>query len=352
MTLPAGRILALTVAGATAAAGLMAGLWRLGWSIPVGRILAELHAPLMVCGALGALIGIERAVAWRKGVFWLTPALGAVGTVLALAGWQSAAALTYGAGAFLFTVGCLIQVKAEPGAPSFGAAAAAASWTAGCFVWLTTGWVVAAGPWWLVFLVLTILSERLEMSRILAPAASDRLFVAGTALTLGSCWSGWQGAGETLAAVGLAVLTAATLRGDVACLNIRREGAVRFYAACMLTGYAWLALASCILAFGLSLDAAVHAITLGFVLSMIFGHAPIILPAVLRVRVRHERALYSPLVLLQAGVAARVIGSVAGLQDLRLASGAIVVTGIACYAACLTWASNARPRIVHGETQA
>jgi len=42
----------------------------------------------------------------------------------------------------------------------------------------------------------------------------------------------------------------------------------------------------------------------------VFGHAPVILPAVLRVPLPYRSVLYLPLVLLHASLAARVLGGV------------------------------------------
>ena len=61
-----------------------------------------------------------------------------------------------------------------------------------------------------------------------------------------------------------------------------------------------------------SYDAALHALTLGFVFAMVFGHAPIIFPAVLRVAVPYHPLFYAPLALLHAGLALRVAGDAAG----------------------------------------
>ena len=49
-----------------------------------------------------------------------------------------------------------------------------------------------------------------------------------------------------------------------------------------------------------------------FVFAMVFGHAPIIFPAVLRVTVPYHPVFYAPLVLLQASLALRVAGDAAG----------------------------------------
>jgi hypothetical protein len=66
---------------------LWGGLVRLGWSLPVPwPTLFIAHGPLMVCGFLGTLIGVERAVA--LGAVWpyAAPLLTAVGTLALLSG--------------------------------------------------------------------------------------------------------------------------------------------------------------------------------------------------------------------------------------------------------------------------
>jgi hypothetical protein len=64
-------------------------------------------------------------------------------------------------------------------------------------------------------------------------------------------------------------------------------------------------------------DAALHSIGLGFVFAMVFGHAPIIFPAVTRIKIPYHPALYLSLVLLHLTLALRVLGSLAGNFDLR-----------------------------------
>jgi hypothetical protein len=45
---------------------MWAGLLRIGWALPSIPNLALAHGPLMICGFLGVLIPLERAVAIRK----------------------------------------------------------------------------------------------------------------------------------------------------------------------------------------------------------------------------------------------------------------------------------------------
>jgi hypothetical protein len=68
-------------------------------------------------------------------------------------------------------------------------------------------------------------------------------------------------------------------------------------------------------------DAVLHAVFVGFVLSMIFGHAPIIFPAVLGVPISFHLAFYIHLVLLHLSLALRVLADFSNAQTLRMWGG-------------------------------
>jgi hypothetical protein len=53
-------------------------------------------------------------------------------------------------------------------------------------------------------------------------------------------------------------------------------------------------------------DVALHTVFLGFTMSMIFGHAPVIVPAVLRVRLPFKPWFYVHVALLHAALAVRL----------------------------------------------
>ena len=59
---------------------------------------------------------------------------------------------------------------------------------------------------------------------------------------------------------------------------------------------------------GRAYDAELHAIFLGFVMSMIFAHAPVIVPAVLGRPLPFRRSLYVPLALLHVSLILRLAG--------------------------------------------
>jgi hypothetical protein len=206
---------------------------------------------------------------------------------------------------------------------------------------------VAVG-WWLNFLVLTIAAERLELGRLARrPPSSQVTFAIVIALLLVGSARGELAAGAApFTAAGLLGCSAWLLRHDIARRTIHLAGQPRFAAFSILAGHVWLALAGILLlaappgAMAFSYDAAVHAITIGFVLSMIFGHAPIILLAVLGIRLRYGGFAYAPLALLHASVALRVGSDLLEWIDLRAASGIATVVALLGYAVYLAFMSR------------
>ena len=183
-----------------------------------------------------------------------------------------------------------------------------ATLAAGAIAWLAGNLSLVAGlpavPWWIAFFALTIGGERLELSRYLKRPRVVRLYFLALAVLL---------LVTPLAprAMGLALVLLALwlFAFDLARITVRQSGLPRYVAVCLLSGYAWLALGGALLAAATAYDAALHAIFVGFVFSMVFGHAPVILPAVLRVRLPYHPALYAPLALLHVSLALRVFVS-------------------------------------------
>ena len=264
---------------------------------PAGAI--ALHGALMVSAFLGTVISLERAVALDRLWAYAAPLCAGIGGVLILAGFAvpGFALLVFAAGTFVVASTVILrrQVSLETGTLLAGGA-----------TWLTGNVVLYAGGapvgWWIAFFVLTIGAERLELSRYLKRTPfSRRAFVAlAAAVVLSSLDASLRLQGAVL------VLFAAWfLRYDLARVTVRQKGLPRFVAVCLLAGYFWLTVAGMIFALRGPWDAALHAVFLGFVFSMIFGHAPVILPAVLRVRFPYSPVLYLPLTILHASVALR-----------------------------------------------
>ena len=301
-------------------AGMAAGLARMGWPFPAPVAeLAALHGPLMASGFFGTVIGLERAVALSQPWGYAGPLLTGLGAALGILGAPyPIAPLLVAAGSAVLLATSVVFYRRQRELFTLTLALGAACWVVGNSLWLARQPVYVAVPFWIGFLVLTIAAERLELSRVLPPsAAARRVFVAAMVLLLAAMALAafmWK-AGTLLLGAGLLVLAVWLMRQDVARHTVKGRGLPRFIAVCLLTGYVWLALAGLAILVsgglgygGASYDIALHAVLLGFVFAMVFGHAPIILPAVLRVEVPYARYFYLPLALLHVSLLIRVMG--------------------------------------------
>lgn len=299
--------------------GLWAGLLRLGLAIPTGQAgLVGAHGPLMVLGFLGTLIALERAVALGAAWAYAAPAAagaGGLAVVLGVPGGLGQLLLIAGG---LVLVGIFVAVhRIQASLHNVVLASGAACWVVAGVLWLAGWGIPQFVPWLVAFLVLTIAGERLELSRFVGAkgvarwlfVAAAGLFAAGLVVSLYL-----ETTGVRVAGAGLLALAAWLLRYDVARRTIRTRGLTRYMAAALLTGYGWLAVTGGLwvtasrMAAGLAYDAMLHAVFIGFVISMVFAHAPVIIPAVLGRPLPYHPVFYVPLALLHASLILRLVG--------------------------------------------
>src|SRR5512139_105125 len=323
------RLPLLILGFASLAAGVLAGLARLGWGVPLPMAqLTLLHGPLMVSGFLGTVIGLERAVAMGRRWAYAGPLLTGLGSVVILSGFPpsvSAAAMVLGS--LVLLVGTTMIMLRQRELFMVTMALGALSWLAGNLLWLTGSTVQGVVALWINFLVLTIAGERLELSRFLPPSpGAKRVFAAILATLLVGGFLTETRTGVTLYAAALLGLALWLLRQDIARRTVKAHGLTRFIAVCLLSGYAWLAVGSMTLLAagslsGMAYDAVLHAILIGFVFSMVFGHAAVIFPAVVRVKMPYHWTFYLPLLVLHGSLLARLAGDGLALPDLRSVGG-------------------------------
>jgi len=357
---PPKRLALVALSALALLSGLWAGLVRIGWPFPtLEPDLVTLHGPLMLGGFLGLVIGLERAVALGRSWAYASPALAGVSSVALLAGLPSAVGATCLLASSLLLIVIFQRLyRIRPEAATLLMLAGAGAWAIGNALWLA-GWpLTSVVPWWVGFLVLTIIGERQELAQVLLASRTRSLLVgcvcvvvAGLALSTASLTGGIQ-----LAGLGLIGLAAWLLTYDVARRSLRRGGLARFSGVALLVGYVWLGLAGAIWLLGPErafggfwYDAMLHTVFLGFAFSMIFGHAPTIVPAISGLAVPFQRHFYVHLVLLHASLVLRVIGDVAAQPDLRRWGGMLNATAIllfiaVTFAAARTGATSARPR--------
>jgi hypothetical protein len=314
-----GRVLLVALGMLSLLCGVWGGLIRMALNLPLPSSNANwltFHGPLMVCGFLGTVITLERAVGLRSLWTYAAPMLTGLGALLLILGQLGRPPLlliTVGSACFV-AVTCRI-VLMQRALFTGTMALAAVTWLVGNCLWLADWPIYRLVPWWIGFLALTIVGERLDLSRFQKPSPwSPPLLSLALATFLGglvlSAFT--EGVGERVLGAGLLALAAWLGRFDIARRTVRQPGLPRFMAVCLLVGYVWLGVAGALLLgfspmeSGLRYDAALHAFFLGFVFSMIFGHAPVIFPAVLHLQPSFRRFFYAHVLLLHLALLLRV----------------------------------------------
>jgi hypothetical protein len=336
----------LLLGGIALLAGLDGALLLLGLAAPVDSArLSAVHGPLMVFGFVGTVVVLERAVAVRRGWAYLAPALLGVGGIALI----SPLPVVAGQVALVAGSALLLVIYAEIWRKQASVSTAVQVVGALLGLMATALWLRGIGipqlaPLLILYLVLTIAGERLELSRI-SPTVDRRAerWMLGIALTLAAgavVALVWPVAGYPLLGVAMLTLVAWLFRHDIATRMVRSTGLPRYMAGCLLAGYCWLVVVGGVWLLqgpvysGPSYDAMMHAVFLGFVMSMIMAHAPTILPAVLRRPLPYRPVMYLPAALLHASLLARVLfGDAYGLPVLVQWGGVFNIVAVLLFVA-------------------
>lgn len=328
-------------------AALWGGLLRIGWRFPALQpLLPAMHGALMVSGFLGTLIAVERAVAfaagdrpgWIRRGAYIGPALTGLAALLSLFGVKGALV----AGLLLAGSLCLVAVygyilKEHPAPYTIIMALGTVCWAVGNAMWFSGLPIYRVVEFWGAFLVLTIVGERLELGRL---SKLPRWVTAALAFVVVIYLVGLfmgRDLGRYAVAVGFVGMAVWLFRFDITRVTVRKTGLPRFVAVCLLAGYAWMLAAGILLALadpgvaGLRYDAYLHAVFVGFVMSMIFGHAPIIFPALTGRMVNYHPRLYWPLGLLHLSLMIRWAGDLIPNGPLRTWGGMLNAIAVLAY---------------------
>lgn len=336
---PHPRALLVVPSAVALLAGLDAGLDLLdAWAPVTGARLRDAHGVLMVLGFVGALVSLERAVALRRRPALLAPLGLSVGTLAQLH------PATAGAGSWLVVAGAfgLVAVSATLWrrqrddavlVETMGAVLALGA----ALLWRGGVDVPVLLPWLAGFLVLTIVGERLELARLaMGPRAAPTLLLTSAAFCAAVVSSLlWPAVGAAGLGLTLAGLTGWLVVHDVARRTVRGRGLTRFMGASMLAGQLWLGVAAAVwlvagpVTSGAAYDAVVHAVFLGFTMSMVMAHAPVILPAVAGIRLNFHPAMWLPAGLLQVSLVVRLwLGDALGSELAHTTGGVLNVVAV------------------------
>jgi hypothetical protein len=293
-------------------AALWAGLLRLGWGLPTPREdFGTTHGPAIVLGFLGTLIALERAVAVGNRWIYSAPLLSGLGALSLIAGapLPLCQGLFAAAASVLLFVQILLLMR-QPQAGPAALAIGAGLLLAGNVLWIVDAPLYRVVYYWMGFLVVTIAGERLELSRSLGRSRwATTLFLMAIALLAAGI-----ALEVRMAGIAMALTAVWLLRFDLARRSVTATGLTRYVAVCLMVGALWLFIGGALAAaLGeivdlLRYDAILHSVFLGFVMTMIFAHAPIVLPAVVGETIEYRPRLYLPLILLHATLILRVAG--------------------------------------------
>lgn len=336
-------------------AAVIGGLLRAGVAIPLpadqawpGQAVVS-HAFLMMSAFMGTVIAIERAVAVKVRLALVAPLLSALSGIAMLLGFGTVAAWAAVAAAAAFIAVNVLIVERQPAPHTVLLLAGATGWLVGNLLAAFGSPTYAVVPWWFCFIVLTIAAERLEMTRLMRRrrGAAGALYACLGAMGAGAAAFAlspvWGGVVYGLSLVGLAAWLIAF---DIARRTVATQGLSRYMAVCLLLGYAWLGVAGAAWvagSFGVpARDIALHALGLGFVFSMMLGHAPVILPALARVKLLFGGFFYVPLALLHGSLLLRFASRLDLGAAANAAAIALFVATLA--AAAIGWRLKHAPR--------
>lgn len=306
--------------------GILTGLVRLGYPMPVAEAVGQ-HGALMIGSFLTTLILLERAVVFKTNGALLAPLLNGLSLP---AFWLGATELAQGllvAGALSMVLMTYLFLVRHRHSYYYLLLAGSICLAVGNSLLFRNGFYPLAVPWWIGFLLFTIVGERLELSRFLPLTTGQRailwVLLALVALGIGQPF---HGAGQPVLGAGMLGVALWLLRFDMALKSLRKPGQARYSGVWLLMGYGWLFLSGLLFLLPVRnafwYDAALHSFFLGFVFSMIFAHAPIILPGVLG----QGGVFYHPLLYAWAGLNSvslglRLLADWQALPDWRVVSG-------------------------------
>ena len=309
------------------------GLVRLQWSFPLPQAdCLSFHGPLMVSGFFGTVIAMARASVLKSKLGlkfeWglLVPTAAALGAWTFLLGGPEklgiacflAASLGYLAVSAMF-----FKVQAFPFAAM--TLVGGMGWAWAHWMWLRGLPIPHVVTGWMGFLAITIVAERLEATHWKLSGFISWWPLIGMVLLAGGILiQPFQpplgvrvfSAGSLLLALSMTVLDAGTAT--------TKQGDWRFFLkACLYAGYAWLLISSLIglalapVESGFAYDAFLHSVFLGLVFTMVFSHAPLLLPRVLKHPIPFHPLFYSHWGFLHLSLFIRLSGDALASAPLR-----------------------------------
>lgn len=324
------------------------GLIRIGWTLPVlFPGLPGIHGPLIVCGFLGVLFGLERAVAVKKSQAYLMPFLIGIGAFfLILSPMGRFPQYTVFLGSIGFLIQCGIVFVLQRNLFNTFYFLGSFLWVAGIIVWMLHWPVFYVYLWWMGFVLFVLVGQRLEVAhRIqmnktpqwMLGLALGLVFLGMICMAIGhfrfpesvmeirndAIYDSRVVLGMKSAGIGMFLSAAWLLKYD-ATWSLMGSGGVSSYATlCYVSAYGWLAFCG-VFSYvfsghvsGMRYDALLHSFFIGFDWFIMFGHGPILCFTLLGVRLKKIMPLFFYLIFLHLTLIIRLGADVTGMYELK-----------------------------------
>jgi len=316
--------------------GMYTGLIRMGWEFPVVKGFGE-HGAIMVGSFLGTLIIIERVVTLNNRMILLIPLINAHSIVFFHLDYYRTSYILLVIGAVGLTAIMLYYAVKFREYHNYILLAGALCLLTGNVILLVTVKYAVSVTWWFAFFLLTITAERLELTRYLPVSNNKKIILM---MLLGLFITGivfpFHEYGKYISAAALILISGWLMLYDIAVKSVKKDGMFRYTSLLLLVGYFWLIVTAGFFTVNndsnLIYDASLHSFFVGFVFSMIFAHAPIIVPGILKLNVKpYHPALYIWFVLLQLSLVLRVGGDILEQTGARKLGGILNSVAIICF---------------------
>ncbi|GIW22650.1 MAG: hypothetical protein KatS3mg068_1657 [Candidatus Sericytochromatia bacterium] len=308
--------------------GILIGLYRSGWQINfVNQDIVYLHGPIMINGFLLTLINLERTVAIRKKVAFIGAFLSGISFfLLFLEVDQLIIKFLILLSSFNLIFIYLYALKIDKEIHIYIQIMGTCFLIIGNILWIYNYYFTHISLWWISFLLFTISGERLELSKLKNFSnTSKKIFILSILLTTSSLFLSFYSYNISTRILGISffIIMLWFFKYDIALNMLKNNSLTRFIAICIINGYLWLGISSMIIIINgqfiignFLYDAFLHSFFLGFVISMIFAHAPIIFPAILRIKINYSHIFYTHLVFLNISIITRIIADIMNLYYL------------------------------------
>ena len=312
------------------AVALYSAVARIGWNLPLPALPVN-HGFLMVSGLFGTLISLERTFPLTQKLWLSIPLLSSIAAVWVVIDHRTEAYALQVVASVLLSFLYLKQWYRFREVFLLGLVLSGLCWAMSGVVLLMGQSYPAASMWYILFLLFTITSERLELSKFIAtPGWAKPLLLLIFALlflvqALPFHWGSNHYSGIFIAGIAYWLLSF-----DIVNINLRKKGFFYYTGSTLYGGYLWLMLSGVLMALPLNsfyhYDAVLHSFFIGFVFMMLYAHAPIIFPALVGITAKpFHKFLYFPVAATHLLLLIRIYADYTGNFELRKWTGILQV---------------------------